>query len=317
MGACMKRLVRCAAFTLALSSNVHAITVGTVDADNTYSSVGWVLTGTGLGSVVALDPFWVLTAAHVVDATDPALPLALVMGDPNTGAEEFYISDEIITHPNYVPGEFHDDLALISLITPIIPVPGVVDASFATLSNVALHGGLPGTATLTGYGLTQVDGSVDPNEPILRRIGVADTDPIGPTPPPPFDPGFPFDCSQPMLLCTHDTSGGAPGDSGGAMWLDYGGDPVVAAIMSYVFDENDLLPPPQTPNWDDGYWTVGTSVAYYQDWIRSYVPDALFGGAPVPVPAALWLLGTALAVMGAVGRRRQARPSPPSGNARA
>ncbi len=316
MGACMKRLGRCAAFSLALSSNVHAITAGTVDADNTYSSVGYTLTGTGLGSVVALDPFWVLTAAHVVETN----PVLLVMGDPNTGAEGLYFFfDDVIVHPGYVAGQFHDDLALINLsaANPIEPVPGVVDASFATLSNVALHGGLPATATLTGYGLTEVDGIFDDRAPILRRIGVAATDAVGPTPPPPFDPGFPFDCSQPMLLCTHDTSGGAPGDSGGAMWLDYGGDPVVAAIMSYVFDESDLLPPPQTPNWDDGYWTVGTSVAYYQDWIRSYVPDALFGGAPVPVPAALWLLGTALAVMGAVGRRRQARPSPPSGNARA
>jgi len=298
----MKGLVRCAAFSLALSSNVHAITAGTVDADNTYSSVGYTLTGTGLGSVVALDPYWVLTAAHVVE-TDPIL---LVMGDPNSGAEGlFFFFDQVIVHPDYVSGEFHDDLALINLnaVNPIDPVPGFVDASFATLSNVDLAGGLPATATLTGYGLTEVDGIFDTNDPILRRIGVAATDPVGPTPPPPFDPGFPFDCSQPMLLCTYGTSGGAPGDSGGAMWLDYGGDPVVAAIMSYVFDENDLRFPPETPNWDDGYWTVGTSVAYYRDWIRSYVPDAVFGGAPVPVPAAFWLFGSALLALGAIRRR--------------
>jgi hypothetical protein len=107
-----------------------------------------------------------------------------------------------------------------------------------------------------------------------------------------------------MLLCTYGTSGGAPGDSGGAMWLDYGGDPVVAAIMSFVFDESDLLAPPESPNWDDGYWTVGTSVAYYRDWIQSHVPDALFGGAPVPAPAAFWLFGSALLALGAIRRGR-------------
>ncbi len=304
----MKTLIRCSVCCLALSSNVHAITAGSVDADNTHSSVGYTFTGTSLGSVVALDPYWVLTAAHVVEAGT----LFLVVGDPNTGAEGLYLPGQVIIHPDYVAGEFHDDLALINLsaVTPIEPVPGIVDASFATLSNVDLASGLPATATLTGYGLTQVDGIFDPNAAILRRIGVAAIDPVGPTPPPPFDPGFPFDCSLPMLLCTYGTTGGAPGDSGGAMWLDYGGDPVVAAIMSFVFDENDLLEPPdppgvpEPPNWNDGYWTVGTSVAYYQDWIRSHVPNALFGGAPVPIPAAFWLFGSALLALGAIRQRR-------------
>jgi hypothetical protein len=204
----MKTLIRCSACCLALSSNAHAITSGTVDGSNAYSSVGYTFTGTALGSVVAIDPFWVLTAAHVVETGT----LYLVMGDPITGAEGLYLPDQIIIHPDYEPGEFHDDLALINLspANPIEPVPGVVDASFATLSSVDLSSGLPVTATLTGYGLTQVDGPLDPNEPILRRVGTAATDPVGPTPAPPFDPGFPFDCSLPMLLCTYGTSGGAP-----------------------------------------------------------------------------------------------------------
>ena len=88
------------------------------------------------------------------------------------------------------------------------------------------------------------------------------------------------------------------------MWLDYGGDPEVAAIMSFVFDENDLLDPRQTPNWDNGYWTVGTSVAYYESWIKSHVPTARFGDAPVPIPAAFWLLGSALLALGAIRHKR-------------
>lgn len=262
----------------------------------------WKTAG-ALGSIVALDPNWVLTAAHVVESP----PAFLIMGDPNTGAEGVYLYiDQVIPHPDYVPGEFHDDLALIHLsdFDPIVSMPGVVDASFATLSNVCLNGGLPATATLTGYGLTSVDGTFDPIEPILRRYGVAATDRLGPLTPP-VDPGFPYDCSQAMLLCTYDTTGGAPGDSGGAMWLDYGGGEVVAGINSFIFDENALLNPPEAPDWTNGYWTVGMSTAYYQDWITSYVPTAMFGGSPVPIPSAVWLLGSGLLGLIGIARRKK------------
>ena len=302
----MRAIIRCVLLYLAFTSNVHAILLGMVDTNNTYSSVGYSLTvAGGFGSVVALDPNWVLTAAHVVESD----PFLMVMGDPNpnTAAEGAYLFfDQVITHPDYVPGEFHDDLALIKLsaIDPIIPTLGVVDASFATLSNVDLGVGLPSTATLTGYGLTSADGTVDPNDPLLRRYGVAFTDPTGPVAPS-FDPGFPIDCSLSMLLCTYSTTGGAPGDSGGAMWLDYGAGEVVAGINSFIFDESDLVNPPGEPNWADGYWTVGTSTAYYQDWITSYVPTA-FGGSLVPIPASFWLFGSGLIGLLGVARRKKA-----------
>jgi secreted trypsin-like serine protease len=300
----MRTIIRCVLLYLAFTSNVQAIVLGMVDTDNTYSSVGYTLTSAGgLGSVVALDPYWVLTAAHVVESS----PALMVMGDPNAGTEGLYFYfDQVITHPDYVSGEFHDDLALIKLsaLDPIIPNPGVVDASFATLSNIDLGSGLPSTATLTGYGLTSVDGTVDLAEPLLRRYGVAATDPAGP-PVPPFDPGFPVDCSLAMLLCTYSTTGGAPGDSGGAMWLDYGAGEVVAGINSFIFDESDLANPPGEPDWTDGYWTVGTSTAYYRDWITSHVPTAMFGGSPVPVPSALWLFGSGLIGLIAIARRRK------------
>jgi secreted trypsin-like serine protease len=301
----MRAIIRYFLIYLALTSNVHAIVLGTIDEDNIYSSVGYTLTsGGGLGSVVALDPYWVLTAAHVVES-DPAL---LVMGDSFTGAEGAYIFfEEVITHPDYVSGEFHDDLALVKLsaIDPIIPTPGSIDASFATLSNVSLSSGLPATATLTGYGVTSVGGTLDPDEPILRRYGVATTDPFGP-PTPSFDPGFPYDCSLAMWLCTYSTTGGAPGDSGGAMWLDYGGGEMVAGITSFIFDESDLLDPPGVPDWSDGYWTVGTSTAYYEDWITSYVPTAMFGSSPVPIPASVWLFGSGLLGLVGIARRKKA-----------
>ncbi len=150
-----------------------------------------------------------------------------------------------------------------------------------------------------------MDGTVDPNEPLLRRVGIAATDPIGP-PAPQVDPGFPYDCSLSMFLCTYSTTGGAPGDSGGAMWLNYGEGEIVAGISSFIFDENDLLNPPETPNWTDGYWTVGTSTAYYQDWITSYVPTAMFGSSPAPIPSAVWLFGSGLLGLVGFARRKKA-----------
>jgi hypothetical protein len=290
---------------LAPTSSIHAITSGTDDVFNTYSSVGYTMgTAGALGSVVALDPYWALTAAHVVEDS----PAFLIMGDPIAETEGVYIFEQVIFHPDYVPGEFHDDLALIQLSAadPIVPIPGVVDASFATLSNVDLSGGLlPATATLTGYGLTAVDGTLDPGAPLIRRYGVTDTDPFGP-PAPSSDPGFPYDCSQAMLLCTYGTTGGAPGDSGGAMWLDYGGGEVVAGINSFIFDENDLLDTPVAPDWTDGYWTVGTSTAYYEDWITSHVPTAMFGSSPAPIPSAVWLFGSGLLGLVGMARRKAA-----------
>jgi secreted trypsin-like serine protease len=297
----MRVITHCFLLYLAFTSNVHAIVLGTDDVHNTYSSVGYTLTtGGGFGSVVALDPHWVLTAAHVVDSA----PALMVMGDA-FGSEGFYIYfDEVIKHPNYVPGEFHDDLALIKL-SAFDPInPDFVDASFATLSNVDLSLGLPATATLSGYGLTSVDGTFDETAPIIRRYGVAATDPFGP-PAPPIEPSFPYDCSLAMLLCTFSTTGGAPGDSGGAMWLDYGEGEIVAGINSFIFDENDLLNPPETPDWSDGYWTVGTSTAYYQDWITSHVPTARFGGSPVPIPPAVWLMSSGLLALIVVARRKK------------
>ena len=301
----MRLIIRCAALYLAISSSAQAIVMGTDDISNTYSSVGYTLTSGGaLGSVVALTPNWILTAAHVVEDA----PALVVMGDAFAGTEGAYIFfDQVILHHDYVSGEFHDDLALVRIsdIDPINPVPGYIDASFATLSNVDPGSSvLPSTATITGYGTTDIDAGIDPNAPLVRRYGIAETDPFGPADPG-FDPGFPYDCSLDMFICTWSSTGGGPGDSGGALFLDYGNGDIVAGINSFIFDENDLFDPAVTPNWDDGYWTVATSTAYYQDWILENVPDANFAGiTAVPVPAALWLFSSGFIVLAGLGYKR-------------
>lgn len=323
----MKSIIRYVVIYLVFNSSAYAIVDGSVDGSNTYSSVGYTITAAGgLGSLVVLDSNWVLTAAHVLDDAAPAF---LVLGNPNDdappGAEGLYFFiEQTVLHPMYTPGEFHDDLALIKVSSadPIDPMSSV-QVNFATLSNVALDSTspdflpLPGTSTITGYGRTEVLGP-DPTD-LLRNQGASAIyvdDPFATLGVTPFDPGFPTDCAGAQLLCTYSTgeppsadAGGAPGDSGGGMFVDYGGGEVVGAINSFIFDENDIDPADfPTADWTNGYWTVGTSTAYYEDWIRGVVQGdggtVRFGSSPVPLPPAFYLFAAGLVGLAGTSRRR-------------
>ncbi|MFT4583254.1 MAG: secreted trypsin-like serine protease [Gammaproteobacteria bacterium] len=288
---------------MVLSSNAQAIVGGQIAGIDEYQSVGSViaidaaLNTARLGSFVALSSTWVLTAAHVVDSPGGAL---LIGGHQDAPAgEPFFFIERIILHPNYMVGESHDDLALIKLsdFDPI--VPSAHNMSFATLSNVALPTGIPTTATITGWGQDTVDGPVADDFQFTRRHTTVDTDldPFARVMVAPFPTPFPSACAGGQILCTYGTSGGAPGDSGGGIFLDYGGGEIVAGINSFLFDENDL--DSNFPlDWTNGYWTVGTSVAAYQGWIEEpeagVFTNAQFAAAPVPLPGAIWLLGAAL-----------------------
>ncbi|MDA0823795.1 MAG: trypsin-like serine protease [Proteobacteria bacterium] len=295
---------------LALSSNTLAIVDGQVAGINEYQSVGSVISGGGgLGSFVALSSTWVLTAAHVVDNDPNAILIAGHQDAP--GGEAFFFAEQVILHPDYVAGEFHDDLALIKLsdFDPI--VPSAHNISFATLSNVALPTNIPMTATVTGWGQDTVDGPVADDFEFVRRFTTVNTDtadPFATVGVMPFPTSFPTACAGGQILCTYGTNGGAQGVSGGGIFLDYGGGEVVAAINSFLFDENDI--DPNIPlDWTNAYWTVGTSVAAYRAWIEEpetgVFTNAQFAAAPVPLPGAIWLIGSALSGVFAAQRNRK------------
>jgi hypothetical protein len=312
----MKAIARILLLLGALSSNAHAVVMGNLAGIDDYSSVGSVISGGGgLGSFVAISDLWVLTAAHVVDSSDSAL---LVGGHPNAppvglhlGGEAFFLFvDDIIIHPGYTVNEFHDDLALIKLsdVNPILPTDQSM--SFATFSSVPLPGTLPVNATVTGYGQEEI--GVEQTE-FNRRSGSVPTDtadPFATVGVTPFPTIFPTDCGGGAIHCVYGTVGGAPGDSGGGMFANTAGGPVVTAINSFIFDENDL-DPNILLDWTDGYWTVGTSVAAYEDWIKNPETGVFTGAnfssaAFVPLPPAIWLLGSSIFGLIAVARKKAA-----------
>lgn len=318
----MKLIVRSLLLYLVLHSSTYAIVGGTASGISEYDSVGsianFTATGIGIGSFVAISPSWVLTAAHVVD-----VPGTLILTVGVGAAEVNYIGESAIFHPAYDVGEFHDDLALVKVFLEDI-MPSVHPTSFATLSNVPLIPSsiIPTTTTISGWGQESVLG--DPPDAFSRHHVSSNTyigDPFAtagfPPPPlsPPADPfDFPTDCGGGSILCTYDATGGAPGDSGGAMFLDVTEDgidnPVVAAINSFVFDELDLDGIEATEaDFMGNYWTVGTSIAPYESWIRSIVEASgetvNFGSAsPVPLPPALYLFGAGLLGVAGMSRRR-------------
>ena len=129
---------------------------------------------------------------------------------------------------------------------------------------------------------------------------------------PPFPTVFPTECGDGAIHCVYG-AGGAPGDSGGGVFVDSVDGEVVTAINSFIFDENDL-DPTRPLDWSDGYWTVGTSVAAYEAWIKA--PQAgVFTGANfsaaafVPLPASIWLLGSSLLGLILVAGRTSRRPT--------
>ena len=307
----MKTISLSFALAFFVHSTAHAIVGGQLSDPDEYQQIGAVVGGSGIGSFVALSENWVLTAAHVVDTASTASTL-LIGGHPDTPiiGEPFFLAEQIILPPDYVMGEFHDDLALIKLSALSVIQPSLHNMSFATLSNVAVTGSLPGTATVTGFGQELVDGS-PPAEFFRRSVSMATTtaDPFDVVGVAPFPTVFPTGCGGGIILCTYGTTGGAPGDSGGGTFLDYGGGEIVGAINSFVFDENDL--DSNIPlDWTNGYWTVGTSVAAYEDWIKQpesgVFTNAVFAAAPVPVPPAVMLLASALLALSR-SRLKQAR----------
>jgi len=261
-----------------------------------FAAVGKVFTSTSAGSgTVIANGWWVLTAAHVV-AGAPVSSISFQIGAFT------YTAQNVFIHPSYPGGPLPTaDIALIELNAPVV---GVTPAQIYTGTNeIGKHGhsvgyGLTGTGT-TGfinntYGTKRAmrnvidliilpDGTINPNGTILLSdfdSPAGTNNSLGPW------------GSSPTPL---DLEGmGAPGDSGGPVFILDSGNWYIAGVHSFI---SDLGPPAGNNQADARYGDIlgSTRVSSYAGWINSVVPE----------PASMTAL--AIGLIGLLARRRRSR----------
>jgi hypothetical protein len=262
-----------------------------------FAAVGKVFAGASAGSgTVIANGWWVLTAAHVVAG-------ALLSSISFQIGASTYTAQNVFIHPSY-PGSGTFPTADIALIELNAPVAGVTPAQIYTGTNeIGKQGhsvgyGLTGTG-ITGYisntyGTKRAmrniidliifpNGTISPNGSIL----LSDFDsPAGTN-----NSLSPWGSSATPL----DLEGmGAPGDSGGPVFILEGGVWYIAGVHSFI---GDLGPPAGNGQADARYGDIlgSTRVSSYAGWINSVVPE----------PASMTAL--ALGLIGLLARRRRSR----------
>lgn len=235
-----------------------------------FAAVGKVFAGSGAGSgTVIANGWWVLTAAHVVYGA-PLWSIAFQIGASTYTAQAVYI------HPGY--SGTANDIALIELNAPVAGVtPALIYTGTAEVGKQghSVGYGLTGTGT-TGYGGTygtkramqnvidiiiNTSGYVDPNGTILLSDFDSPTENtnslagVGSSPTPLGLEGM-----------------GAPGDSGGPVFIQIGSTWYIAGVHSFLADPG---PPIGNSNPDARYGDIlgSTRVSKYAGWINSIVPE--------------------------------------------
>jgi len=255
--------------------------------DPMFNPVGWLGArnssgGFVAGSGVLIDPYWVLTAGHVInDGTEVewdtmrfSFSRSIFEDEPN-----FVEAAEVFAFPGYddrlEPGK-GDDIGLVRLVDPILHVAPAVrwrgdDSQLIGETFYAAGYGAPGVwpnqqtndgVFRAGENLIDTMGGV--SGIVEDHFFVADLDLAA------FD--------NPLAMEWN----GSPGDSGGGWFMDTNDQMQLIALNNFVRGLNDV--------------TGGIRLTQYNDWIDLHVNS-------VPEPSSMLIFGLGLAGMAAIRRR--------------
>lgn len=292
---------------LSLAAPAHALVGGSVDANlatSPFAGTGALIVNGGTFSGVLLDPWHVLTAAHVVAGQSAGS----ILFQLNAGSPETLAAAAVTLHPGYsgtVPGNdgvWHDDLAIVRLATPA-----------SSASGYALYTGsaVGQTLTLAGYGgigdgTTGVSQGANANlkHTGRNRIDLLLQDDDGSS----SDEVFIFDFDGPtaasnvfgpntpanLTLGANVEAQFAGGDSGSPVFVQENGVWKIAGVANFNGSTTGL----PGSNVLFGAIGGGSLVAPYADWITQTVTT------PVPEADTWAMLLVGLGLVGFMGARR-------------
>lgn len=319
---------RMAALSLVLASAgqpAWALVKGVVDANVATSPWAGVVSitpaGGGIFSGALIDPWHVLTAAHVVNSNRDT-PSNITINVNQDGDRSSVISAmHIAVHPSYTTGNtaadslpfWHDDLAVVTLSQPVpIGVP-----TYGLYTGTPGLNSTPPNVTLVAYGgysdgvsATLLTGG----NPAVKRVGQNRIDGLKPD-----DEGsgqyevFIFDFDGPtsdtnrigpntpanLTLGDDAEVGFAGGDSGGPVFIHDNGAWKIAGIAAF----NGTFGTGTGNSLQFGALGGGMLVAPYVDWIQSQTALA------VPEPKVYLTMGTGLALLGLATVLRKTLPA--------
>ena len=255
-------------------------------ADESYISLGSPANFPASGFITAkngvplggtlIDPLYVLTAAHIQGDIVPGVTTFTIGGAP-------YVIAEQRPHSAFnATGKFDNDINVVRLAMPVL---NVTPASYYT--GVAE---LNSTATTIGYGETGTGLTGSAVGTAGQRRGAQNTvDAFGDGAVFPttsfmadFDrPGFPLESTIGSFIPLPLEGTVALFDSGGGIYANFGGGPVLIGINSFTASRDG------TPNNDYGDLFGATRVSLFSGYIAANIPEptafmlALFGAIAV------------------------------------
>lgn len=229
-----------------------------------YPAVGALTWGSYIGSATLIDDNWILSAGHCLDdgAYDPE-DWTFDLTDSGGGV---HIGAEIFLNPGWV-GDLTDgtDIALLRLATSETTVtPATLNTDTSELGRTATHVGYGRTGTgLTGMNAPAGTKRAGNNVVDLDGDSVAGYNDMVLFED--FDSGLVGDNwsgSQSQLNLEYLI---ASGDSGGAMFIDFGSGDVVAGVHSFIASVDSLT------DADYGDISGSTRVSSYATWINNTI----------------------------------------------